>query len=421
MRRIWTGMICLSILLSPVAARAQSENTIYSFTSGACCANYPQTALLFMGTKLYGTTLDGGSNPVDQGRLGTVYSLTIPAAGQQPRRNVLHSFPSFAGDGADPLGRLIGDKHHNLYGTTQSGGAHNFGTVFKMVIGKTSWTETPIYSFNPCLNACPDGDGATPWDGLVMDAGGALYGATEHGGNGTNCGVIFKLSPPPAGQTAWAETVIYRFSSTDGCQPHGDLFLGSNGALYGTTLYGGAHFVGTVFKLAPPTGGQTPWTWHDLHDFDGSDGSTPSPLIGAPGNFFGTAQAGGQTPGGCCGVVFNLSQLVPGSYTLTLLHAFEGGTDGGQPMGALFKDASGTMWGTASYGSAANLGTIFKLAPDQVFANVWHYSQAYGFQGASLDGDTPQSAIIADPNGALYGTTYYGGLSNAGAVFQYVP
>jgi uncharacterized repeat protein (TIGR03803 family) len=214
MKRTW--IVCAGLAFGlPSAATAQTESIIYEYTAGNCCANNPQTPLLFMGTKLYGTTLNGGGNPAGIGKLGTVFSLTIPAAGQQSVRKVLHSFPTYFGDGADPLGRLIGDSHNHLYGTTQAGGAHNFGTVFKMVIGQTSWTETLIYSFNPCFG-CAQSDGSTPWDGLVMDAGGALYGATQFGGNTTNCGVIFKLNPPPAGQTTWSETVIHRFSNTDG-------------------------------------------------------------------------------------------------------------------------------------------------------------------------------------------------------------
>ena len=57
-------------------------------------------------------------------------------------------------------------------------------------------------------------DGATPVAGLIADKQGALYGTTTGGGTG---GTVFKLTPPAKGQTAWTETVLYRFWSLPNC------------------------------------------------------------------------------------------------------------------------------------------------------------------------------------------------------------
>ena len=61
-----------------------------------------------------------------------------------PVETVLHSFKGGSSDGATPYAGLITDKHGALYGTTQSGGTRNVGTVFKLTPpakGQTAWTE----------------------------------------------------------------------------------------------------------------------------------------------------------------------------------------------------------------------------------------------------------------------------------------
>ena len=97
--------------------------------------------------------------------------------------------------------------------------------------------ETVLYTF------AGGSDGHVPFAGLVADEQQwALYGTTNAGGVGNN-GTVFKLTPPPKGQTAWKETVIYRFCSlsncSDGATPRGGLITDKQGALYGTTSVGG--------------------------------------------------------------------------------------------------------------------------------------------------------------------------------------
>jgi hypothetical protein len=88
--------------------------------------------------------------------------------------------------------------------------------VFKLTPppkGQTAWTPAVLYSF--CSQpSCSDG--AFPSAGLIADEQGALYSTTVFGGIGNN-GTVFKLTPPPKGQTAWTETVLYRFCSLSSC------------------------------------------------------------------------------------------------------------------------------------------------------------------------------------------------------------
>ncbi|MGA8430284.1 MAG: choice-of-anchor tandem repeat GloVer-containing protein [Candidatus Sulfotelmatobacter sp.] len=130
---------------------------------------------------LYGSTVYGGLavSGLCSGGCGTVFKLD--AAGTE---SVLHTFTGKV-DGRYPVGILIRDAAGNLYGTTQLGGAFNFGTVFK--IGLTG-RETVLHSFTG------GADGGNPGAGVIEDAAGNLYGVAENGG-ANGYGTVFKLTP----------------------------------------------------------------------------------------------------------------------------------------------------------------------------------------------------------------------------------
>jgi uncharacterized repeat protein (TIGR03803 family) len=149
-----------------------------------------------------------------------------------------------SGDGQYPEAGLVFDQKGNLYGTTDRGGAHAYGTVFKLTaVGK----ETVLYSF--CKTNCADG--AYPVAGLIFNQKGNLYGTTA-GGGAHGYGTAFKLT------AAGKDTVLYSFCAqnncTDGNQPSAVLVFDQKGNLYGTTYYGGLTTCtigcGTVFKLS---------------------------------------------------------------------------------------------------------------------------------------------------------------------------
>ena len=116
--------------------------------------------------------------------------------------------------------------------------------------GQTTWTETVLYAFNGT-------DGDDPSGGLIADGVGNIFGTAAFGGKikacayGLGCGVVFELSPPAAGGTAWTETVLRSFNGTKGQTPYGGLIRDSAGNLYGTTELGGTHGDGVVFELTP--------------------------------------------------------------------------------------------------------------------------------------------------------------------------
>jgi uncharacterized repeat protein (TIGR03803 family) len=152
---------------------AGNETVVYSF-DGAANGAYPNGGLVRDAEgNLYGTTYQGGAY-----NFGIIFKIT--ALGQF---TVLYSFPGGAA-GANPYANLNLDQQGNIYGTTNSGGSHNFGIIFKL---DASGNETVLHNFGK------EGDGVHP-SGLISDASGNLYGTTYQGGK-YNYGSVFELVP----------------------------------------------------------------------------------------------------------------------------------------------------------------------------------------------------------------------------------
>jgi hypothetical protein len=77
-----------------------------------------------------------------------------------------------------------------------------------------------------------------------------FYGAT-YGGGQYEAGTIFEMVPPASPGESWTEVVLHSFTGADGSSPNG-VTVGPDGALYGTTVGGGANNEGTVFQLVLP-------------------------------------------------------------------------------------------------------------------------------------------------------------------------
>jgi len=104
-----------------------------------------------------------------------------------------------------------------------------------------------------------------------------------------------------------------------------------------------------------------------------------------------------------------------------VLYSFQGSSDGWEPLGGLLKDKVGNLYGTTGGGGNGDQGTVFKLAPDGT------ESVLYAFKGGS-DGDNPETGVIMDKAGNLYGTTFAGGgmhcshtSAGCGTVFKLAP
>lgn len=148
-----------------------------------------------------------------------------------------------------------------------------------------------------------------------------------------------------------------------------------------------------------------------VHSFDytGSDGFVPYAGV--------TLDSGGNIygttyEGGTIG--FGAVYKITPSGTESLLYSFTGGTDGSYPQSVLVFDKSGNLYGTTSYGGAYGWGTVFKISGSGTF------SVLYGFTGAT-DGGNPGTNLVLDSSDNLYGITTSGGAYTFGTVFKVTP
>ena len=169
-----------------------------------------------------------------------------------------------------------------------------------------------------------------------------------------------------------------------------------------------------MFELTPAGGGT--WTEKVLYSFgNGTDGTDPAAglIFDAAGNLYGTTQTGGTHSGG---MVFELTPAAGGTWTEKVLYNF-GGTDGDQPAAGLVFDAAGNLYGTTYVGGTSDKGTVFELTP--AGGGTWTEKVLYNFNGTS--GAIPQAGLIFDAAGNLYSTTFAGGTYNLGTLFELTP
>jgi uncharacterized repeat protein (TIGR03803 family) len=342
-----------------------------------------------------------------------VFAMTIIAApvAQAQRLSILHAFTG--PDGGQPQAGLTMDQAGNFYGTTTSGGA-GYGTVFKLSHAGSGWTLSTLYTFQG-----GGSDGAYPIARVLFGPDGALYGTTNGGGD-SGFGTVFSLRPPitacRSAQCPWTETVLHRFTGFgDGINPgYGDLAFDAAGNIYGTTYAGGQGGVGVVFKL---TRSGERWTESVLYSFSpsGSGGTLPygGVVLDSAGNLYGVAFGGINNQG----VVFQLSH--PGSsWTETVIHSFGGPPDDGEgPYGTPIMDQQGNLYGTTYKGGSTGAGTVYELQPS---GNSWTYSVLADLP-AFANGGGPTGSLTMDAAGSLYATTYADGFVGAGNIFELTP
>jgi uncharacterized repeat protein (TIGR03803 family) len=393
------------------------ESTLYSFsfntigTDGAA----PIGNLVFDSNgNLYGATSSGGSSA----DAGMIFELS-PKSGGGWTEKIIYAFAD-AGDGSGPEGSLIFDSNGNLYGTANN-------VVFELSPQSGGvWTEKVLYTFNG-----GETDVSGPNGGLIFDQSGNLYGTSLSGGANAAYGTVYELSPPQSEGGPWTEKILHSFNNNfvDGYRPLGSLIFDANGNLYGTTSYGGANGMGTVFELTPGSGG----VWTENIIFNQSYAETPyaNLIFDSEGNLYSTSFSGGAPNQniGIHGTVFELSPPQSGAaWTEQILHSFaEDAIDGGSPAAGLLSDSKGNFYSTTFHGgpyytenNTANTdGTIFEMLPQQT--GGYAEDVLYIFGTATNDGVLPTAGVISDSKGNLYGVTSEGGAYGYGAVFEYTP
>jgi uncharacterized repeat protein (TIGR03803 family) len=311
------------------------ETVLYNFKQTGGGGGMPYSSLIRDAAgNLYGTTQFRGIYGGPCGALGCGTVFKVDPSGNE---TVLHRFTGKANDGMTSEQGLVADPAGNLYGTTTHGGHKGLGVIFK-IDPSGKWSILHSFDFNI--------EGFFSYGGtLLRDSAGNLYGTTEVGG-AVGSGTVFKLGP--GGKL----TVLHAFGGTgDGAGPIGNLVKDAAGNFYGVTEFGGAFGLGTVFKI-DAKGVETV-----LYSFSGTKGDGLSPVGGLvrddAGNLYGTTNSGGAH---FLGTIFKLDT----NNKETILHQFDGAT-GRNPEFALLLDSKGTLYGTAFQGGAYGGGVVFKL------------------------------------------------------------
>ena len=412
------SFVILAVLVLATYGLAASKTTIYNFTgfkTFPADGALPLAGVTFdKAGNLYGTTTDGGNEAcLEGGECGIVYRLTPPAqTGGAWTESILFEFGAGGqNSGGDPVfgvtidqaGEVLGsddffvyrlvpgsggtlpwtfqqiydpapqqlassptlDSAGNLYLTT-AGTFGSLGSVFELKNQNGASPKT-LWSFTG------GADGAGPAAGVIRDSKGNLYGMAGSFHNPGGCGEVYELVPN-AKHTAYTENTLYNFSGPEGCIPSPyNLILDANGNLYGSTAVGGTSTLcqlgcGTVFELSPPVSGGS-WTFQLLYDFQGgTDGATPSGVVrDAKGALYGTTQIGGtgfcllngQSVG--CGTIFKLTPPTGGgTWSETILHSLQGGSDGQEPNGVTIGPDK-ALYGTTELGGSFGEGTVFRI------------------------------------------------------------
>lgn len=449
--------LVISSLLTISPALADPQFTVvHEFTASRTDGGNPIDGLIpGPSGKLYGVTFQGGKSPIrclisgNTSECGTVFELSARGKTQYGEKPI-HRFSG--ADGFEPSTPLVSDSSGALYGATLSASgdeknctmAKGFecGVVYKLTPpadGSSKWRVTVLHRFSNVGDGFKGGYQLLR--GLAMDNSGALIGITYSGGSTSNhcsdtfagCGVVFRLTPPTGNGTMWDETVLYTFGDNgpiDAEKPDGGIVIDAKGAIYGTTQFGGPGLAGTVWKLSPPSKGQSSWTESIVHGFSGPDGFRPlgPVLFDARGAIYGSTIQGGPdhncaTGVFTCGVVYKLTPPRKGKteWAATVLHEFGSPNDGASPDFGLVADASGNLFGTTGNGPGNNgvLGTVFELSPPTGKGKAWTEKVLHTFTGGH-DGQSPSGGLVFS-DGALFGMAEAGGDFIAGTLFKIEP
>ena len=359
-------------------------SNLYSF--GATNPN-PSTALcLGADGNFYGATSQGPANGASHYSAGTLFSIT-PAGNFTQWVGLTNTI------GITPGNTFTLGPDGAVYGTLQAGGANNNGSLFRLatngafsVLGNMLFTTT----------------GANPRGGLTLLSGTTFYGTaySSSGGYGT----VYKLGLNTNSFSNSVMVLVDSFNgSATGADPTGGLLLAADGKFYGVTTDGGLLNNGMVYSM--PAGGPiTP-----VASLNMSSGAAPeSPLVMGPdGSLYGTTFYGGPTDSGS---IYRVT--TNGNYSVL---GYVGGTNGVNPIAPLCFGADGALYGSTYGGGGGNVGTLFRVTTNGVFRTLMTLTN-------SLTGGSPWGGMALGPDGALYGTTQYGGTnSGQGTVFRLTP
>lgn len=400
--------------------KAQSFVTLHGFSRLDNGTNrdgaLPVSAVVVSSNMLYGTTSAGG-----RAGSGSLFKLNLDGS-------AFTNFYDFSAASLDisvspvPLATNADGLYPDemvlvegaLYGTASGGGNYGYGTLFRL--GADGSGFTTLHTFT--------GDIMTPFDGAGPDslalAGGQLYGTTLLGFEGT----LYSINPDGTQYTS-----LFTFlGGSEGAFPRNVTPVGS--VLYGTSEGGsaGSNEGGTLFSINTDGSGFTA-----IYNFTNATGSVPLAGVVASGDtLYGATEFGGNVGDNDAGfgTIFAIKTNGTGH---VILHAFSPPSSGviqldnnglehltnsdGAGVAAPLVLSGSTHYGTTYTGGSAGNGTIFAINTDGT-----GFTTLYSFSGLTFntnrDGANPRSARLTVSGATLYGTTAGGGPAGNGTVFS---
>ncbi|MEZ4936987.1 MAG: T9SS type A sorting domain-containing protein [Crocinitomicaceae bacterium] len=271
-----------------------------------------------------------------------------------------------------------------FWGMLSEGGEDNHGVIFKT--DQNGENYQVVHSFIRNY-------GSFPGKRLCFDGNETVYGTTSQGGK-YNGGVLFAFN-----LYSKEITDLYHFESTTGDHPLGGVLL-INNKLYGTTNTGGASDLGVVYYFDLLSS-----SFQVLEEFDGSNGSRPEDgVIEFSGSIYGLTKMGGSND---LGTIYSLDTT-----TATLTTQFDFSSSfGAYPTGRLvLSSVQNKMFTTSREGGVNGYGTIIQF---DLFSNS--VQKIHDFD--SLNGANPESGLILNTDGHLFGITKNGGADGIGVVY----
>jgi uncharacterized repeat protein (TIGR03803 family) len=201
----------------------------------------------------------------------------------------------------------------SIYGMATDGGLYSYGVIYKF---------NPLRNeYNVLYNFHGNNDGAYPQGTFIKDSNGLLYGFTGQLGSGGG-GTLFSFNP-----NTNAFSTLVNFNGTNGKYPFGELFLATNGLLYGLTTVGGSKNDGVLFSYNVSMN-----SYNIVLNFDSINGAEPtaSDVIEDTNNkiLYGMTYYGGKYNKG---VIFSYNLITNKD---SVLLNFDG-TNGSNPYGTL--------------------------------------------------------------------------------------
>ena len=345
--------------------------------------------------------------------------LACPATALAQTTPAVSSIVSFSGSSA--ANTPVFGPDGSLYGVNSVGGVVTSGLIYRLALNPPSITTQ--YQIQ-------NTQGFAPVGGLLLGSDGLLYGTTSIGSLTTanSSGTVFRLAPDGTGFTVLHDfapfstfNIVSDPVNTDGARPETELTEGSDGFLYGVAPVGGANGTGVVFKIAKDGSG-----FAVLHAFDAvipadadnngvqdlptknteGMGSVAPLLLYTDGYLYGVAGEGGANGAG------TIFRILPDGTGFDVVHTFaalvdstttpDTNVDGAQSVAGLTDGGDGRLYGVASLGGANGFGAVFAFDPGTRVLTVLHdFDQE--------DGSQPTGELLLGEDGALYGTTAFGG------------